>query len=77
MSDLLSPFPAPADSDETALASAYRLARARARRQRQAEPAQALGRALRVVLSWPCPTCGQAWPCECDRERESGDGHKT
>jgi hypothetical protein len=25
-----------------------------------------LGRAYALVLGWPCPVCGQVWPCPCD-----------
>lgn len=25
-----------------------------------------LARALQLVLAWPCPVCGQAFPCACD-----------
>lgn len=30
-----------------------------------AEAAQ-LARAYRLILSWPCPNCGQPYPCPCD-----------
>ena len=26
-----------------------------------------LGRAYAVILAWPCPICGGAFPCPCDQ----------
>jgi hypothetical protein len=30
------------------------------------EQGETLARFYRLVLSWPCPNCGQPWPCPCD-----------
>ena len=30
------------------------------------EKTEMLGRAYRLILSWPCRICGLPYPCECD-----------
>lgn len=33
-----------------------------------AAPARLLSRAYSLILAWPCPTCGQPGPCQCDEQ---------
>ncbi len=43
------------------------------------DPAAALlARAFDRILAWPCPTCGEAYPCPCDAQATGcGDPHLT